>query len=182
MNGGFFHPDTMYDLPKKMEVAEIYIDMCWTMFPEKPSLERVGEKARVSPSFAEKVMGELSETGHVLDPELVKSSWKKAQGIRSCLTMEMEIFLLALHLEHPERPNIDCIRQLNKFYGKTVSSGFILEWLKTYFHFVVPSARQILSPWISSSRGTLLGSSNSKKDEPASRRYSQQVCRSTVLK
>jgi hypothetical protein len=55
-----------YDLPKKMEVAEIYryIDMlCWTMFPEKPSRERVGAKARVSPSFAEKVMRELSKTG-----------------------------------------------------------------------------------------------------------------------
>jgi hypothetical protein len=46
----------MYDLPKKMEVAEIYIDMCWTMYPDKPSREQVREKSRVSPSFAEKVM------------------------------------------------------------------------------------------------------------------------------
>jgi hypothetical protein len=125
----------MYDLPKKMEVAEIYIDMCWTMFPEQPSGERVGEKARVSPLFAEKVMRELSETGHVLDPELVKSSGKKARGIKSCLTTEMEIFLLALHLEHPERPNVDYIRQLKEFYGKTVSSGFISEWFKKRFPF-----------------------------------------------
>jgi hypothetical protein len=45
-----FHPGTMYDLPKKMEVAEIYIGMCWAMFPKKPSCEQVGEKARVSSS------------------------------------------------------------------------------------------------------------------------------------
>jgi hypothetical protein len=72
-------------------------------------------------------MQELVETGHVLDPELVKSSWKKAWGIGSCLTTKMEIFLLALHLEHPERPNVDYIWQLNELYSKTVISGFILK-------------------------------------------------------
>jgi hypothetical protein len=48
----------MYDLPKKMEMSEIYIAMCWDMYPVKPSCERIGAKARVSPSFAEKVMQE----------------------------------------------------------------------------------------------------------------------------
>jgi hypothetical protein len=96
--------------------------MFWTMYPVKPSRERVGAKARVRNSFADKVMQELAETGHVLDPELVKSCWKKARGIGSCLTTQMEIFLLDLCLEHPERPNIDYIQQLNKFFGKTVSS------------------------------------------------------------
>jgi hypothetical protein len=32
------------------------------MFPDKPSREQVGEKARASPSFAEKVMKEMSES------------------------------------------------------------------------------------------------------------------------
>jgi hypothetical protein len=82
--------------------------------------------ARVSPSFAEKIMRELAETGHVLDPELMKLSWNKAQGVGSFLTTEMEIFLLALRLvEAPERPNINCIWQLNEYYGKLVSKGFI---------------------------------------------------------
>jgi hypothetical protein len=52
--------------------------------------------------------------------------------------MEMEIFILALlwlELEHPERPNIDYIRQLSQLYGKTVSSGFISEWFKRRFPF-----------------------------------------------
>ena len=26
-NGGYYHPGAMYDLPKKLELAEIYIDM-----------------------------------------------------------------------------------------------------------------------------------------------------------
>jgi hypothetical protein len=63
------------------------------MFPVKRSREHFRAKARVSPSFAEKVMRALAETGHRLDPELVKSYWKKAGGIGSCLTTEMEIFL-----------------------------------------------------------------------------------------
>jgi hypothetical protein len=99
----------MYDLPKKMEVAEIYIEMYYKGFPVKPYRERVGAKARVSPSLAGKVMHELVETGHVLDPQIIKSSWKKVRGIGGCLTTEMEIFLLSLCLEHPERPNIDYI-------------------------------------------------------------------------
>jgi hypothetical protein len=61
-----------------MEVSEIYIAMCWGMFPIKPSREGVTAKARVSPSVAEKMMRELAENGHVLDPELVKLSWNKA--------------------------------------------------------------------------------------------------------
>jgi hypothetical protein len=52
MQIAFFHPGSTYDLPKKMEVAEIYIEMCWTMFPIQPSHERVGAKARVSPHFS----------------------------------------------------------------------------------------------------------------------------------
>jgi hypothetical protein len=155
-NGGFFHPGTMYDLPKKMDVAETYIDMCWTMFPDKPSRERVAEKARVSPSFAEKVMKEISESGHVLDPQLVKSTWRKARGVGSCLTTEMEIFLLALRLEHPERPNIDYIRQLNQFYGRTVSSGFISDWFKNRFPFRGSFRKANLIPLDKFKRGNIV--------------------------
>ena len=45
----------MYGLPKKTEVAEIYLEMYWTMFPVKASRERVAAKARVSPSYAERL-------------------------------------------------------------------------------------------------------------------------------
>jgi hypothetical protein len=48
-NGSSFHPGTIYNLPKKMEVTEIYIEMCWTMFPIKPSHKHVRAKARVRP-------------------------------------------------------------------------------------------------------------------------------------
>ncbi len=57
-NGGYYHPGvgvTMYGLPKKTEVAEIYLEMYWTMFPVKASRERVAAKARVSPSYAERL-------------------------------------------------------------------------------------------------------------------------------
>jgi hypothetical protein len=118
-----------------MEVSEIYIAMCWDMYPVKPSRECIRAKARVSPSFAEKVMRELAETGHVLDPELVKLSWKKAVGAGSMLTTKMEIFLLALWLEAPERPNVNYIWQLNEYYRKTVSSGIISDWFKNRFPF-----------------------------------------------
>ena len=47
-------PGVMYNLAKKIEIAEIYIDMYWMMFPVKPSQEHVGANACVSPSFTER--------------------------------------------------------------------------------------------------------------------------------
>jgi hypothetical protein len=73
-NGGYYHPGTMYDFPKKMEVADIYIDMYWSIFPVKPSRERVAAEAQVSPYYAERVIWELSETGEVLDPEILRKA------------------------------------------------------------------------------------------------------------
>ncbi len=134
-NGGYYHPGTMYDLPKKTEVADIYMEMYWELYPMKPSRERVAAKARVSPSYAETVIRELTETGHVLDPEELKLQWNKKIGIGAFLTTEEEIFLLSLRLESPERPNIDYIRQLEEYYGKVVSSGFISDWFKKRFPF-----------------------------------------------
>jgi hypothetical protein len=71
----------------------------------------------------------------MLDPELVKLSWKKAGGIGSFLTTKMGIFLLALCLEALERLNINYIWQLNEYYRKTISYGFISDWFKKRFPF-----------------------------------------------
>jgi hypothetical protein len=111
-NGGYYHPGTMYNLPKKMEVAEIYIHMYWTMFPVKPSRECVAAEAGVSPYYIERVIQEMLEIGEVLDPEILKENKDNAIGVGACLTTEEEIFLLSLRLEAPERPNLDYIRQL----------------------------------------------------------------------
>ena len=116
-NGGYYHPGTMYDFAKKTEVAAIYMEMYWSMYPMKPSRERVAAKARVSPSYAETVIRELTETGHVLDPEELKLKWNRKKGIGAFLTTEEEIFLLSLRLEAPKRPSTDYIHQLNVFYG-----------------------------------------------------------------
>jgi hypothetical protein len=51
-------------------------------------------------------------------------------GARACLNTKEEIFLLSLCLEAPERPNLDSICQLEHYYGKLVSTGFILTWFK----------------------------------------------------
>jgi hypothetical protein len=134
-NGGYYHPGTMYDLPKKTEVADIYMEMYWRLYPVKPSRERVAAEARVSPYYAEIVIRELTETGHVVDPEILKQQWNKPRGIGALLSTEEEIFLLSLRLEAPERPNLDYIRQLDQYYGKLVSSNFISMWFKKRFPF-----------------------------------------------
>ena len=134
-NGGYFHPGGMYDLPKKMEVAAIYVELYWTMFPEKPTCRCLAAKARVGVKYAFKIIKELSNTGHVLDPQVLKLSWTKPRTIGYCLTTEEEIFLLSLRLEAPNRPNLSYIRELQEHYGKTVSTGFITDWFKKRFPF-----------------------------------------------
>jgi hypothetical protein len=156
----------MYDLPKKMKdesIRDLHSNVLGYV-PIKPSRELVRAKARVISSFSEKVMQELAETtGHVLDPELVKLSWKKARDVKYFLTTKMEIFLLALCLEAPERPNIDYIQQLDEYYRKSVSSGFISNWSKKRFLFRGSFGRPTLSPWISSRKGKFFSSCNTKK-------------------
>ena len=51
-NGGYYHPGTMYDLPKTAEVADIYMEMFWELYPMKPFRVRVAAKARSSPSYS----------------------------------------------------------------------------------------------------------------------------------
>jgi hypothetical protein len=84
-----------------------------------------------------RVIWKLSETGEVLDPETLRKNKDNVIGAGGCLTTEEEIFFLFLLclLEAPERPNLDYIRQLELYYGKLVSSGFISTWFKKIFPF-----------------------------------------------
>jgi hypothetical protein len=50
---------------------------------------------------------ELSESGHVLDPEIMKQAWNKPRGIGALLSTEEEIFCGPYACEAPERPNLD---------------------------------------------------------------------------
>jgi hypothetical protein len=125
-NDGYYHPGTMYDLPKKMEVAEIYIEMYWTMFPVKPSWDLVAARAHVSPYYAERVIRKLSEAGQVLDPEILKKLKNNDIRVGACFTIEEEIFLLSLCLEALERPNP----------GLHTSAGTILQKISViWLHF-----------------------------------------------
>ncbi len=50
---------------------------------------------------------ELSETGHVLNPDNKEEAWKKPRGIGALLSTEEEIFCGPYACEAPERPNLD---------------------------------------------------------------------------
>ena len=51
------------------------------------------------------------------------------------LTIEEEVFLLALRAEDATRTNLEYIHLLAENYGKTVSSSFISKWFKRRFEF-----------------------------------------------
>ena len=52
------------------------------------------------------------------------------------MTIEEEVYLLALRAEDPTRTNLEYIHLLAATYGRTVSSSFISNWFRKRFQFV----------------------------------------------
>jgi hypothetical protein len=136
-NGGSCHPGQSHSLVKKDEVASEFLKLWQDSFPTQPSDRLVAREAGVGKKFAGKVIKELLETGELLDPELTRPNQKESGcfvGVGSrALTLEEEVFLLALRTEIPNRPNLSYIQELDGRHGAKVSSAFITQWFKKRF-------------------------------------------------
>ena len=138
-NGGYYSPGRTYDLTKKLEVYDIYCKMADESFPEKPSVRRLAERARVGTTFAHQIIKECDEYGGVLDPKDIQQHIKDQKegrtegvGLHS-LSSEHEVFLLSLLCENPARPLHDYANKLFTTYGVCVSIPTISNfWLHRF--------------------------------------------------
>jgi transposase len=127
-NGGFFQPGRMYQLPKKTEVARIYLDLLELRYPLRPTVNETAIYSKVSWGFANMVIVELKALGAVMDPEVIRKKKDNVVGPGQKLSTVHEMFLLSLRTLDPSRPLYSYVNELNTHFGKLVSYQSVSDW------------------------------------------------------
>mgnify|MGYP002176993848 FL=1 len=122
-------------MPKKLEISYTYLDLCYEKYPERPSQRELAARAKISTTYARKIIIELTNTGSLTDPEVTNSERIREKEKVLYLDPAEELFMLALRAEKPARASIDHVAQLYTFYGSLVLTTFISQFFKTRFHF-----------------------------------------------
>ena len=132
-NGGLYKRGKRYDLIKKQTVAVEYLTMRVESENGRINISEIAKRARVSWKYAKKIVTEYERTQTISDPSIQKKIINRPK--RYHLSIEEEVFLLALRAEDPSRTNLEYIHLLAENYGRTVSSSFISKWFKNRFEF-----------------------------------------------
>ena len=126
-HGGFYENGKAKPLEEKARVAQKYIEM--KEGNPRLSIRELAKEAKVSPSFAGKVVKEF-ESGRLIDPNNKHSKppgCKPKFGSRP-LSVEDECVLLELRAENHQRPLIDYKHSLEQITGTVVSTSTICKW------------------------------------------------------
>jgi hypothetical protein len=112
-NGGWYQSGKVYNVPKRLEIGYIYLDLCIDQWLNgRPSQRELAVKAKISQQMARKIIMELENTGSLTDPELTNSEKMRGREKDYYLDSTEELFLLALPLEKPARPNCEYVAHL----------------------------------------------------------------------
>ena len=134
-NGGIYQRGKRYDLTKKQAVALEYLKMATQAGSTRVSISKVAKQAKVGWKFANKVVKEYEQSTTLRDPKDEHKEQVNNKKGKRLLTIEEEVFLLALRAEDPTRTNLEYIQLLQSTYGRLVSSTFISTWFKKRFQF-----------------------------------------------
>jgi hypothetical protein len=91
----------MYQLPRKTEVAEVYLGLCEDIYPRRPTVNETAKLSKVSWGFANDVITELKALGAVRDPEMIRREKNNVVGPGQKLSTVHEMFLLCLRTLYP---------------------------------------------------------------------------------
>jgi predicted transcriptional regulator len=94
----------MYQLPKKIKVAEIYLGLMEIRYPLRVSVTEVAYMARVGWDYARLVIHELEFHGFLQEPEKKRRAKNNVLGPGQKLSTVQEMFLLCLKTLDPARP------------------------------------------------------------------------------
>jgi transposase len=128
-NGGYYQPGRMYQLPKRIKVAEIYLGLLdERAYPLHPSVREVSQLGECSWHVANEVITELKVLGAVEDPEARRRAKNNVLGPGQKLSTVHEMFLLSLRTLDPARPLYNYVQELNNQFGLKVSTQSISDW------------------------------------------------------
>ncbi len=116
----------MYQLPRKTEVAEVYLELCQEQ--AHPSVNLIAKLSKVSWGFANLVVTELKAIGAVSDPELKRRQKNHELGPGQKLGVIHEMFLLSLRTLDPARPLYSYVQELERHFNKSVSYQCVADW------------------------------------------------------
>ena len=133
--GSFYKHGKEYSFSKKWDVAVVYFRLWEANWPLQPSMASLAKHARVNRKYATKVINELTVTGYLINPSATKGNKNQARGCGLGLTLEEEVFLLALRIECPSRPNTDYVAKLKDYYGKEFSATRISVWFRERYEY-----------------------------------------------
>ncbi len=131
--GGLYQPGRMYQLPRKTEVAEVYLQLCEEQ--ARPSVNETARISKVGWAYANLVVTELKAIGIIVDPELLRRKKLNALGPGQKLSTVHEMFLLALRTVDPARPLYSYVQELDTHFGKAVSYQCIADWFRERWDF-----------------------------------------------
>ncbi len=134
--GGFFEHGKQYPFAKKWEVASVYFRLWEDNWPVQPTnILEIARKSNVSHFYAKKVVDELTTTGCLRNPCVTKLDKNVTRGIGLDFTVEQEVFLLALRIDCPFRPNTDYVAKLKDYYDRDVSASNISNWFQKRYEY-----------------------------------------------
>jgi transposase len=134
-SGGWYQKGRVFTMPKRLEIGYTYLQLCKDVFPQRPTHQDLATQARISKSYARKLIIELENTGSLSDPEATNSEKRRDKENEFYLDPSEELFLLALRSEKPGRPNHEYCTELAKYYGTSISTSFISDWFSTRFDY-----------------------------------------------
>ncbi len=130
-NGGLFQPGRMYQLPRKTEVAEVYLLLCKDKYPQRPIINKTAQLSKVSWGFANQVVSELKALGViVVDPEITWQQKHNVLGPGQKLSTDHEMFPLCLRTLDLARPLYNYVQELNKQFRTVASPQSISDCFK----------------------------------------------------
>jgi transposase len=134
-NGGYYQPGRMYQLPKKIKVAEIYLGLMEARYPLRVTVTEVALSARVGWDYARRVIHELEFHGFIREPEMIRRAKNHVLGPGQKLSTVHEMFLLCLRTLDPARPLYSYVQELNNQFQKTVTTQSISDWFHKRWDF-----------------------------------------------
>jgi hypothetical protein len=91
-------------MPKRLEIGYQYLELCLDNYPKQPTHGALATQAKISESYARKLIIELENTGSLTDPEATNSEKRREKEKECYLDPTEELFLLALRSESTGRP------------------------------------------------------------------------------
>jgi hypothetical protein len=91
-NGGWYQKGRVFMMPKRLEIGYQYLDLCIDKYPKQPTHLALATQAKISESYARKLIIELKNNGLLTDPEATNSEKRREKEKEYYLDPAEEFF------------------------------------------------------------------------------------------